>query len=231
MEEGRTTLDKLGQRNLLADQAYQAIRSAILGYKLPPGTALSVPKLASQLAISRSPVREAVQWLVRDELAMAAPHRETIVARIGLEDLLQLYEMRGMLEGLAARLATEKLDISARGELESIVEQHRKVLEQGEGLEPHVEVDIRFHRTIREIAGNQHLVEALDRIQEKVRLAMHSLWWIDNAPHHALEDHEKILATMFSGDPDATEMAARAHIARLRTTLAECMEHGREEKP
>jgi len=191
--------------------------------------ALSVPDLARQLSVSRSPVREAVQRLVQEGLAISVPHRGAVVARIGVEDLQELYEVREMLEGLAARRATERLDSTARSELASLVEQHREALER-EDLEGHVRLDMRFHLQIRKLAGNERLAEMLDRLQGQVRLAMHSLWGRYDAPRHALEDHEKILAAVLSNDPDAAEIAARAHIARVRAALASYVEQ-EEERP
>lgn len=198
--------------------------------RLPPGAALSVPDLARQLSISRSPVREAVQRLVQEGLAISVPHRGAVVARIGVEDLQELYEVREMLEGLAARRATERLDSTARSELASLVEQHREALERKD-LEGHVSLDMRFHLRVRELAGNKRLVEMLNRLQGQVRLAMHSLWGRYDAPRRALEDHEKILAAMLGGDPDAVERAARAHIARVRAALASYVEQEEEERP
>ncbi len=143
---------------------------------------MSVPKLARQLAISRSPVREAVQRLVHDGLVVTLPHKGAVVACDNIGDLYQRYELRELLEGLAARLATGRLDKAVSAKLEDIVEQHRKALEQGRGLEAHIELDMRFHRRIRQIAGNPHLTELLDGLQGKIRLAMRSLWRSDDAP-------------------------------------------------
>jgi DNA-binding GntR family transcriptional regulator len=172
-------------------------------------------------------VREAVQRLVQEGLAISVPHRGAMVAQLGGEDLQSLYEVREVLEGLAARRATERLDSMAKSALASLVEQHREALER-EDLAGHVRLDMRFHLQIRELAGNQPLAEMLDRLQGQVRLAMHSLWGRYAAPQRALEDHEKILAAVLSSDPDAAEKAARAHIARVRTELARHMEQEEE---
>lgn len=215
------SLAEIGHGDLLTDRAYREIQEAIYANRLPASAPLSVPKLARQLAISRNPVREAVQRLVYDGLAVTLPHKGAVVAHVDVEDLYELYEVRELLEGLAARRATERLEGVTLAELEEIVNQHRKVLEAGEGLAVHIELDARFHRRIREIADNPHLVEVLDGLQGKIRLAMRSLWQSDDAPSRALQDHEKILASMSSRDPSAAEVAACAHVARVREALAE----------
>lgn len=208
-------------RDLLADKAYKEIQNAILSNRLVPGASLSVPELARQMAISRSPVREAVQRLVHEGLAISVPYHGAEVMRVTIEDLQNLYEVREVLEGLAALRATERLDEVGRGELESTVAKHERVLAEEKGFIAHMELDMRFHSLIRDYANNHYLTEPLVTLQGKVRLAMHSLWRSDDAPHRALEDHKKILAAISSGDPAAAESEARMHIARIRIALAE----------
>lgn len=216
-------LRSIGHGELLADRAYEEIRDAIFTHALPPGTALSVPELARQLAISRSPVREAVQRLIYDGLAVALPYKGAVVANVSVDDLIQLFEVREMLEGLATRRVTERLTPSTKAELEGVVERHGEALKRKD-LASHVEMDMRFHSVIRESASNVPLSEMLDRLQARVRLAMHSLWQGDDAPRRALEDHKKILAAISAGDAEEAEAAARAHIARVRAVLTESRE-------
>lgn len=220
----KRSLRSIGGRNLLADRAFEEIQEAIFSNALAPGVALSVPELARQLGISRSPVREAVQRLVHLGLAVTVPYRGAVVARVDIEDLQQLYEVRELLEGLAARRATERLDARSLTGLKELVSGHRSALEEGRGLQAHIDFDVKFHRGIREIADSSSLSEFLETLQGKVRLAMHSLWRSEEAPWLALEDHERILAAMAARDPAAAEEAARAHIARLRSSLVSVAE-------
>src|SRR5436190_1053977 len=110
--------------SLLADRAYEELKGAVLANRLRPGDALSVPALAAQLSISRSPVREAVQRLIHDGLATHVPHKGAVVATVDVEDVRQLYVVREVMEGLAARLATERLDASRVAELRDLLERH-----------------------------------------------------------------------------------------------------------
>lgn len=227
---GESALNSIGRQDLLADRAYREIQSAIFARKFTPGAPLSVPKLAQQLNISRSPVREAVQRLVHDGLAVSIAHQGAVVAHVSLEDLQQLYEVREMLEALAARRATERLDQIAQKDLQSIVEQHRKVLDRKEGVATHIELDMQFHKRIRELADNRYLAEFLDNLQGQICLAMHSLWRSDDAPRHALEEHQEILEAILDNDPDRAEAATRAHIRRVRSDLTESNEYWRPEE-
>jgi DNA-binding GntR family transcriptional regulator len=206
---------------LLADRTYEALKSAILANELPPGTALSVPELARQLDVSRSPVREAVQRLIYDGLASYAPHRGAEVSRVDLDDLRELYVVRELLEGLAARLATERLDADGLATLNAIIAEHEQALAQDADDARHVELDLRFHRQLRDLAGNKHLTAALEPIAGRAHFALHSLWRSPDAPRLALDEHKRVVAAMITGDPELAEDAARRHIARLRIRLAQ----------
>ena len=95
-------LSPLQSDELLADRAYRELSQAIVSRGLEPGTRLSVPELARQLGVSRSPVREAVQRLIYDGLAEDRGRRGAVVARIEPDDFLSLLELRELLEGFAA---------------------------------------------------------------------------------------------------------------------------------
>ncbi|MHA6625719.1 GntR family transcriptional regulator [Pseudonocardia sichuanensis] len=216
-------LDRLEQGGQLAERTYEAVKSAILVNRLPPGTPLSVPELARQLGVSRSPVREAVQRLIYDGLATHAPNRGAEVSRVDIDDLRQLYLVREQLEGLAARLATEHLDADSLAGLREILAEHEAALatSSGEDILAHIDLDRRFHRTLRELAANPHLTAALEPMAGRSHFALHSLWRSPDAPRLALDEHRQIVEAMVAGDPELAAEAARRHIARLRTRLSQ----------
>lgn len=203
----------------LVDNAYARLREAILSGDLPPGTRLSVPALAKRLEISRSPIREAVLRLTREQLAEEVPHRGVVVARIGPRDLAALYEVREVLEGLAARLAVENAGRRLVDQLATALADQERAVETGD-MDGHVEADMRFHSLYRRASGNPDVLRLLDELQVRVRLAMLTTA-VAGGPHKALEDHRTIFRAIESGDPAGAELAARAHIARLRKTLEE----------
>jgi DNA-binding GntR family transcriptional regulator len=211
--------EPLSPGDALADRAYEVLRSAILSNALPPGTSLSVPELARQLRVSRSPVREAVQRLTGDGLATHVRHRGAEVSRVDLDDLRDLYVVRELLEGLAARLATERLDHESLAELRAVIDEHEAALAEGAETRAHIELDRRFHRIVRELAANPHLTAVLEPIAGRSHSALHTLWRSAEAPRLALQEHRQIVDAMVTGDPELAERAARQHIARLRVRL------------
>ncbi|MFC6885628.1 MULTISPECIES: GntR family transcriptional regulator [Actinomadura] len=221
MSTAYRSVNNVAPGSLLAERAYDELRAAILENRLPPGTAMSVPALADRMGISRSPVREAVQRLIHDGLATHVPHRGAEVSSVDVEDLRQLYVVRESLEGLAARLATERLDVAALADLEGILGDHALVLAEGGDEGAHIRQDMLFHQAIRNLSGNAHLIGILDRIQGKAHLGLHSLWRHPHAPRLALEEHREIYDAMSAGDPEAAERAARNHVTRLRVRLSQ----------
>ncbi|MFJ8953839.1 GntR family transcriptional regulator [Streptomyces sp. NPDC102381] len=215
--------------SLLADRAYEELKGAVLANRLRPGDALSVPALAAQLSISRSPVREAVQRLIHDGLATHVPHKGAVVATVDVEDVRQLYVVREVMEGLAARLATERLDASRVAELRDLLERHEREVGTGVDERSHIEMDMAYHRMIREVADNPHLTAALDTIQGRAHLALHQLWRGQEAPRLAVAEHRRIFEAMTSGDPDAADLAARDHIRKLRIRLSQAVAPGPSE--
>jgi DNA-binding GntR family transcriptional regulator len=207
------------ERIRVADHVYDLLRRSIFDHRLRPGARLSVPSIATELGVSRSPVREAVQRLVRDGLATEEPHKGAVVTTLGATELVPLYEVREVLEGLAARLAAERASRGQLAELRRALNQHSDALDRGD-VEGHIAADVRFHAIVREAAGNADLAQALERIEGKVVIAILS-GDVHRWPIRALAEHTTIFDALVAGDAVAAERAARAHIARIRTSIAE----------
>jgi DNA-binding GntR family transcriptional regulator len=207
----------LAARHRVADSVHELIAAAVLRGELPPGSRLSVPVLAARLGVSRTPVREAIQRLVSDGLAVEQPHRGAVIASFERHEIVEIYETREVLEGLAARLAAGRAEPPAIAELRAALAEHRAAVSRGDGA-AHVELDLRFHRLVAGAARNAHLAQMLGLLQSKVRLAMLTTS-VTAGPAQALADHETILAAIERGDEAAAEAAARAHIARLAAAL------------
>lgn len=198
----------------LAQQAYVALRDAILSHQLPPGTRLSVPDMARRLGISRSPAREAIARIAHEGLARMEPNRGAVVSDLGAEDLVEIYSLREVLEGLACRQASRRMDDDAISRLQAILDSHEEAVAAND-IERHYELDVGFHATIREIAGHQRLIESLDRLQGQIRVAMFKTRRSPGGMPQALAEHHTIMDALRARDPDRAERAGRAHVARL----------------
>jgi len=196
---------------------FRTLRDRILSGELRPGTRLSVPALAEEFRVSRSPVRDAVIRLVQEGLVTETMNRGAEVTRITRDELVSLYEAREVLEGAVARLATEKYQASLRRSLLALLTEHRTVAEE-QDFGRHIELDAAFHREIRQAAQSPVLAKMLDGVQGRVLVAMRSTS-ITGGMVQAVHDHQAIFEAIGSGDADAAEEAARAHIRRLKELL------------
>lgn len=214
-------LELLERRSRTTDDVYESLRAAILSKRLAPGERLSVPNLAARLGVSRSPVREAVQKLVQQGLATEEVHRGAIVAQFDSASLARLYELREVLEGLAARMACERATELEVAQLVEILAQHEDAVAH-EDYRRHIELDRSFHAVVRRASRNEHLLDALERVQDKVAIAMLSadVSW----PRHAVAEHRAILAAIQERSPLQAQSLACAHIARLRRDIVEAFD-------
>ena len=202
----------------LAERAYISLRDSILAHELRPGTRLSVPVVADRLGISRSPAREAIARIAHEGLADVSPNRGAVVADLADDDLVEIYQLREVLEGLACRLAAPKFSDSDVLTLESLVDEHATAVE-AQDVERHYELDVAFHSAIRDIAANVRLSSSLDLLQGQIRLGMYRTHRSPGGMRQALAEHRLILNALRLGDPAVAESAGRAHIARLLRDL------------
>ncbi|MFW6600225.1 GntR family transcriptional regulator [Propionibacteriaceae bacterium Y2011] len=201
----------------LADQVHRVLRDRILSHELGPGHRLSVPALALEFGLSRSPVREAVQRLVTDGLAEERPNQGATVATMDLAELADMYEVRAPLDGLAARLVTGREVPGLGEELASALDLHRRALAAGD-VSDIITADLDFHGAIARSCGNAAVWAVLEPIHRRVAVAIlagEPLVW----PADALVEHEAIVAAIASRDPDAARQAAEDHIMLARDRI------------
>ncbi len=214
-----TVLAALKPTARIVDSVHAALREAILGGALIPGQALSVPELARQLDVSRSPVREAVLALVADGLAVEQPRRGVAVVEIDADDLLQIHEVREGIEGQAARLCAERAGDTALAALDGVLARQAAIVERDDAAGWY-DTNAEFHGLIAESAGNRRLAEVLLALQRQMRLGLRSVSSEREQRARGLGEHRAILAAIAAREPTGAERLMRGHIQRTRATLA-----------
>src|SRR6266576_7028565 len=129
-----------------SELAYLRNSERIVSLDMPPGSVVNEGRLREELGIGRTPIREALQRLARENLVRSIPHRGTFVTDVNITDLARITEVRVLLEGHAARLAAEKLSATDREAIAQLVE----ILEEGPSLDQRelMRLDQRIHRQI-----------------------------------------------------------------------------------
>lgn len=195
----------------LRDRAYQALKDAIVSGHLAPGERLVEAKLASELGVSRNPVREAMRRLEHDGLVQRGSRGGMVVAEIDLRDVAEVYAVRGVLEGLAARLAASRLRQEDRRVLTQSVEEGEKARQAGD-LETLVHTSGTFHSTIVQAAANARLSALLHVLDSHISRFRRLSLQAEGGPVEILEEHRQLLAVLERGDGEEAERLMRIHL-------------------
>ena len=170
------------ERRVLRDEIRDQLIEQILNGKLAPGERIVEMRIAQQFGVSQAPVREALRDLDLLGFVVSSPFRGAIVRQISVEELVQLYPIRAVLEGLAARHAASRIDPATLKKLEGLLATMRTAAARGDHRRA-VEADFAFHLTIVEASGNR----LLQQIWDRMRLATTTFLTVSKS-HHSLRE-------------------------------------------
>jgi DNA-binding GntR family transcriptional regulator len=194
---------------LQGEGAYGCLLEEIRAGRLLPGTRLTETEVAARLAVSRTPVREALRRLEADGLVTHEPRVGAMVRSLDYAEVMELYEMRNVLEGAAARMAAR----SASGvEIEELAEINAGMA-AAEGDAPRLAaLNQRFHLTLIDAARNRYLVKSVQSVHKTMLiLGPTTLEGVERA-RAAVAEHQAILAALAARDGAAAEAAMQAHM-------------------
>src|SRR5579863_9838091 len=198
----------------LVEQVVNAIVSEIVDGDLPANSRLIQDELARAYGVSRQPVQQALLLLRDRGMVREAPGRGLIVSPLDVDFVRNLYEMRAVLDGLAARLAAERGSERARVEGPDYLEAGRAAVKSG-SLHEQIEVDMRFHRFIDDLSGNSLIGETTAPHWPYLRRVMGEVLRDDaQMPQIILQEHVAVLDAVIAGDGTAAETLSRLHISR-----------------
>lgn len=205
--------------------AYSLILDAIDGGTFRPGDRLVESELAERFAVSRTPIREALQRLETQSL-LAREGRSLIVASLDHNQTAELYAVRGELEGLAARLAARHATPEEVRVLREMVEADDALIDQPQALS---RSNRRFHKQVHLASHNRYLVQQLDLVYRSMALMATTSLAAEGRGEIAQAEHARIVAMIEARDEEGASEALRAHISvafvtRLKQVAAR-MEH------
>jgi len=199
------------------EDAYHRIVADIRAGVLTPGDRLTETDLATRLGISRTPVREAIRQLEADGLVSHTPRVGATIRKLDHAEISELYEMRAVLEGTAARLAARAASEVELSELEAI---HQTMVRTDDTAELY-RLNLQFHAALLDAARNRFLVRAVQAVQKSLLILGRSTMEQSDRAAAALAEHGVILTALQARDAEAASAATVAHIeaahrARLR---------------
>lgn len=207
-------MQPLEGRGRIVDDVYEKIRTAILTGELAPESSLTVQGLADRLNVSRTPVREAVRLLVADGLATEEARRGCFVASVHLSDLLDIHDMRAVLEALAV----ERSGDTAPNHLADLQEQidSQKAALESEDWRAFTAADRAFHEIFHELAGNDRLSETLKRLRGQMEIALVEVALSSALMQQSIDEHSAIVEAIRHGEAEKASRIMRGHIMATR---------------
>lgn len=200
-----------------SEEAYARILDRIVRLEMPPGSVVNEALLREQLKIGRTPIREALQRLARENLVRSVPHRGTFVTDVNISDLARITEVRMVLEAHAAKIAAEKLGTADRTALQVLLEE----LERSRitGQRDLMQLDQRIHLAIYRAARNPFLAATLERY---FNLSLR-LWYLvlDRDVHlrEAVEQHVELMRAILAGDGELAATIMRRHVTNFEREI------------
>lgn len=212
-------LVKLQHSPDLVDQVYRALLDAISEGSLAPGTRLTQEDIAARLAVSRQPVLQALRLLKKEGLVLDAPGRGLLVAPLDAAWIAQVYEVRGALDALAARLAAER-----RATLDPrLVETGRRVA-RGRNIQAMVEADMAFHNALYAASGNPLIARSAQLHWVHLRRVMGAVLQHARQREAIWDEHEQIAKAIARGDADRAARLVDDHGRRASENLVAQLE-------
>jgi DNA-binding GntR family transcriptional regulator len=196
---------------LIAERAYAELRDRIVTLRLPPGTLLREDELMRELAIGRTPLREAVKRLVLENLVAVQPRSGTFVTSVDAADIIHISEVRAELEAQAAELAARRMEPGLRERAQTLLDEVRE-LERSADAAALMRLDESIHRLVWEGSGNPYLIETLERY---FVLSLR-VWYLvlDRVPGlgAAVVDQARLLEAVLGRDPTLARSLMREHV-------------------
>jgi DNA-binding GntR family transcriptional regulator len=198
----------------LTELTYRSIKQNLLDGTFNERSRLTEESLATQLGISKSPVREALNRLEAEGLIYIEARRGAHVRQFSAKEIRDLYDLRAVLEGHAIDAAT--ITPQFLRELGESINRTKKLLQDGDKL-GHIEEDMRFHGMIAAASGNEELSRVLENVQQKSLLCRSRSYELSSTT--APVAHKRIYLALKSGDKTEAQIAMREHILFVRDRL------------
>jgi DNA-binding GntR family transcriptional regulator len=214
-------LDELPQfkgPETLSNSVCQYLENAILDGRLEAGIRLVERDLAEKFNVSRPPIREAIRQLNTEGLVKIVPRKGAVVARISAKDVEEIYGVKILIEGFAAREAAKRMTEAELRKLKSLINKMALEIER-ENVFRYVKLAEEFHDLINKAAGNDKLYEIYKRLSKQIVCHKINYLSASRGLRRSFEEHKKIFETLSQRDPERVESCIKQHIKYAQEVL------------
>ncbi len=204
----------------LRDEVFTYLRSAILKGEITHGTKLMEKKLADQLGVSRTPVREALRMLETEGLVMIKHGRGTFVSDISVDEIKDVLEIRASLEALAVKLSCKRIE---KEEIEKLNLIHKRFLAaiDSKDINQIIKEDINFHDAIYDSTKNKKLIILIKNMSDQIYRFRVSYIKQMASFEDIAKEHEEIIKAISNGDDSLAGDIANEHIENQENLILE----------
>ena len=212
----KINLDMLNNTNKSKqDEAYEAIKQMIVLNKITPGTMLVERQLCEALNLSRTPIRGALRELENENLVTFFPGRGMVVSSIRIEDVIEIYEIREVLDVLAIKLFLLKNNQDKIDELRSHLQAMKKSLD-AKDFQDFINQDMEFHNCYLNNTGNLRLESIMISLHDQINRFLSLTSNDEERCLISYQDHKKVMDAIDEGDNDMAEQMVYQHIQNAR---------------
>lgn len=198
----------------LREIVFESIREAILDGRLKPGERVMEVQLAEKLGVSRTPVREAIRKLELEGLLVMEPRKGAYVADVSLKDVMDVFEVRASLEGLAASLAAIRANEEEIELLKQKVNDFKECIEKND-VQGMINKDTEFHEAILDAAKNKKLTSIIEGLREQVQRFRVTYFTEYNMTTYLAEEHQNVFSAIESREPEKASKYVQKHIKNI----------------
>ncbi len=199
------------KKNSVYEYLYDAIRTG----DIKPGQTLTERGLAEKIGVSRTPVREAIRKLEEQGIVTYEPHKGVRVIPFSIDKVLQLYEVRELLEGLAVRKLAQDHTPKILDELSELISTAEKEAVMN-NVQELARINSAFHLKLARSSGNVYLEAIMNSLQTQIALMMSASLSTSGRPLKNIAEHQMLIDAIRSGDGDFAESIAKHHVRNAR---------------
>lgn len=215
---GTNKLGKIPDIRSLSDHAYEILKEAIVSLKLKPGERLKVADLARELGISATPMREGLSRLEREGFVEIFPFRGAFVSEINGQSVVEIFELRALLEASAVRKAATTFSSADLKKGKAVLDEMREAFEAND-IDLYLSLAQDFHETFINKCGNQTMIGVLRSFNGHLERMRKTVVRSSESIPPYLEDYRRIYRGLKNRNPEEAEKALLAHLDRVKKAL------------
>ena len=223
--------NKFKERKSLGQDVFDYLKKAIINQSIEPGSRLVESKIAEMLGISRTPLREALHKLEREDWIEKTPSGGFQVVTLTKDDIEQTFGIRSVLEAYAAKLAAENYNAKDISSLEKKINEYQQCLESDQDFEKLQKINTQFHDLLYALSKSPKLIKMISQLRAQISMFRQIILKQEKYAFKSNEDHIKMVEAIKESDCKTVEELVRAHILRGKNAVLNKLDQEEKEKP